>query len=110
MPATDWCHFGARVERTALHRKLKGGALGYEDEKFAYLAIAKSPLNPAAARILRRPEIMTGFVRLELCTAQGLQSQTVTRKHKEAFKQARHTGWGDAWNEIMSRVNDTDTN
>lgn len=110
MPATDWCHFAARVERTALHRKLKGGALGYEDEKFAYLAVAKSPLNPVAARILRRPQMMTGFVRLELCTGQGLQSQTVTRKNKYAFKQARHAGWGDAWNEIMSRVNETDSN
>lgn len=97
MSTTDWCHFAARVERTALHRKLKGGALGYEDEKFAYLAVAKSPHHAAASRILRHPQIMPGVVRLELCTTQGLQSQTVTRRNKEAFKQARHAGWGDAW-------------
>ncbi len=36
-PGKDWCHFGARVNRSALHRKVKDADLSYEDEKFSYV-------------------------------------------------------------------------
>lgn len=97
MSEADWCHFAARVERSALHRKLKGGALGYEDEKYAYLVVAKSPADSATARILRHPQQHSGFIQLQLCTKEGLQEVTITRRDKETFKQARKADWGEAW-------------
>jgi ribosomal protein RSM22 (predicted rRNA methylase) len=97
MPADDWCHFAARVERSVLHRKLKAGALGYEDEKFSYVIIAQQPVKSASARILRHPARQSGFVQLQLCTSADLQNLTVTRRDKEAFKHARKADWGDRW-------------
>ncbi len=35
MTENDRCHFAERVERTSLHRKMKEGTLGYEDEKYS---------------------------------------------------------------------------
>ncbi len=95
--AGDWCHFAVRLERTSEHRRLKGGSLGYEDEKFSYLAFSKQPRPAASSRIVRHPEIRSGLIKLTLCTPEGLQQQTVTRSQKEQFRAARRAKWGDEW-------------
>jgi ribosomal protein RSM22 (predicted rRNA methylase) len=93
----DWCHFAQRLERTSLHRHLKSGALGYEDEKFSYMVAAKEDPTRAQARIIRHPLIGGGHIKLDLCTPTGITSETVTRSDKETFKLARRAKWGDAW-------------
>ena len=96
--AGDWCHFSQRVERTSQHRQLKGGALGYEDEKFSYLVAAKSAAQSTGARIVRHPGKHSGHVQLALCTAAGkIENRTITRSSKEAYKRARKAEWGDLW-------------
>jgi ribosomal protein RSM22 (predicted rRNA methylase) len=98
--AGDWCHFSRRVERTSQHRQLKGGALGYEDEKFSYLVAAKSAAPSAGARIVRHPGKHSGHVQFALCTAEGkIENRTITRSSKEAYKRARKAEWGDLWME-----------
>jgi ribosomal protein RSM22 (predicted rRNA methylase) len=98
--ANDWCHFAARLERTSEHRRMKGGELGYEDEKFSYVAFAKGHSRPAEARIVRHPITHSGFIRLTLCTDAGLREQTVRRSQKEAFRAARRAKWGDEWRQL----------
>lgn len=93
----DWCHFAERVERTSAHRRLKGGSLGYEDEKFSYLAATRLPLTNRNARIVRHPQIHTGYVQLQLCATDALKQITVTKSRKEAYRAARKARWGDWW-------------
>ncbi|MBD0710826.1 MULTISPECIES: small ribosomal subunit Rsm22 family protein [unclassified Streptomyces] len=96
-PGADWCHFAARVSRSSLHRKVKGGSLPYEDEKYAYVAATRLPVTPAASRITRRPQIRKGLVQFDLCGPDGLARETVTKRHGPLYKQARDAEWGDAW-------------
>ena len=91
----DWCHFAARVERSSLHRRLKDGGLGYEDEKFSYVIFSKGRIEPAEARIVRHPRKEPGLIELQLCTPRGLESRRVLKRDREAFRHARQADWGD---------------
>ena len=95
--AGDWCHFAARVQRTSLHRQIKHGALGHEDEKFSYIVLSRNSTARTATRIVRHPQKHSGHVQLTLCTPDGLKRETITRSQKDAYKLARHAEWGDSW-------------
>ena len=92
----DWCHFAVRVQRTKLHKALKGGEAPYEDEKYCYLALMREP--PAAAcsaRVLRHPMIAPGRITLTLCEKGEKQTSVVTKKDP-LWKRARKMDAGDA--------------
>lgn len=96
----DWCHFAARVERSAMHRQIKGGDLSYEDEKFSFVAAVPPGVEvmPAAGRVLRHPGKRKGFVELTRCDADGTTGRAVvTKKQKDVYRAARDARWGDAW-------------
>ncbi|GAC1656982.1 MAG: small ribosomal subunit Rsm22 family protein [Acidobacteriaceae bacterium] len=96
----DWCHFAARVQRTSRHRRVKDAALAYEDEKFSYVAAVLVGAQRPESRIVRRPEKLTGHVKLALCTPQGLRVATVTKKHGASYRAARKAEWGDPFHII----------
>lgn len=97
IPAGDWCHFSRRFERSSLHRRLKNGALGHEDEKFSYVAASRGPARPAAARVLRHPLRHPGHARILLCAGDGIRTITVARSDRENWRRARKIDWGDEW-------------
>jgi ribosomal protein RSM22 (predicted rRNA methylase) len=97
--AGEWCHFAARVQRTSLHRQIKRGTLGYEDEKFSYVVFSRGSFQPAASRLVRHPQKHSGHVQLTLCTPHGLERQTITKSQKARYKLARTAEWGDPWDD-----------
>jgi ribosomal protein RSM22 (predicted rRNA methylase) len=104
----DWCHFSARVERSRTHRLLKRGDLSWEDEKFAYVVVARGRSAPAPARIIRHPVKGSGHVRLRLCSPQGLRDLTVTRRDGGRYRAARDAAWGDGWGPDPGAAPDVD--
>ncbi|ADJ50342.1 rRNA methylase [Amycolatopsis mediterranei S699] len=100
VPGEDWCHFAARLPRSGLHRKLKAGTLGFEDEKFAYVVASRSATvaERPDARIIRHPKKHKGWVALDLCTPDGLKpSVAVSKKQGPRYRAARDAEWGDGW-------------
>jgi ribosomal protein RSM22 (predicted rRNA methylase) len=94
----DWCHFAARVERTSLHRQLKSGSLGHEDEKFSYVAFARDSTQLPESRIVRHPQQHKGHVKLQLCVdGEQTREAVITRSQKTEYRAARRARWGDAW-------------
>jgi ribosomal protein RSM22 (predicted rRNA methylase) len=93
----DWCHFSVRLSRSRDHMRMKGGTLGYEDEKYSYLVVARPGIGaPAPGRVLRRPEENKFSVTLAVCGADALEARVVPSRDKPAFKAAKKLDWGDA--------------
>ena len=96
MTADDWCHFAVRVQRTKLHKQLKGGDAPYEDEKFCYLALARqAPRAVCHARVLRHPLINPGRITLTLCEGGEKKTRIVTKKD-DLWKRARKISAGES--------------
>lgn len=91
----DWCSFYARVARSGIHRQAKKGELGYEDEKFSYIAFSKNITCLNGARILRHPQINSGFVKVKLCDENGIQEKTYSKKDKELYKKVKKMDAGE---------------
>ena len=96
LQSDDWCHFAVRLPRSKLHRQSKGVELGYEDEKFSYAVLAREVAAPAAARIVRQPQVRSGHVNLVTCEPDGIHDRTISRKHGARYKEAKGAAWGDA--------------
>lgn len=95
MSGADWCHFAVRLERSALHRELKGARLGYEDEKYSYLVVSRNPPVAPLARLVRSPRPHKGHVRVVLCEAEGLVERVISRRDGDRYRRARDARWGD---------------
>jgi ribosomal protein RSM22 (predicted rRNA methylase) len=94
--APDWCHFAQRLPRSQAHRQLKGAELPYEDEKFAYVALTRAPVMQHPARVLAQPDVTKAAVVTKLCTINGLIFETVPRRDKAAYGEARKRRWGES--------------
>ncbi|CAN5507695.1 small ribosomal subunit Rsm22 family protein [soil metagenome] len=93
-----WCHFVQRLSRSRLHRLAKGAELGYEDEKFSYVAFAREPAALPRARIVGATSVSKARVVLPLCHDSLYGDETIQRRD-EGYKAAKKAEWGDAWNE-----------
>jgi len=95
MQGPDWCHFAVRLSRSPLHRELKAARLGYEDEKYSYLAVSPDRPSRRLPRLVRSPRPHKGHVRLLLCEQGGLHERVVSRRDSGLYRQARAARWGD---------------
>lgn len=98
LAAPDWCHFSQRVARSRTHRQTKAAEVAWEDEKYSYLAVSRTPSTLPQARVLATPRGRTGLVNLKLCQGSGKAAVvTMSKRDGEAFKRARRLEWGDAF-------------
>jgi len=95
--APDWCHFVQRLARSRGHMQVKGVELPFEDEKFSYVALARTPPARFAARVLAQPLVGKDEIAAKLCQADGQAAVVkVARRNKPAYATAKRWRWGDA--------------
>lgn len=96
LQAPDWCHFSQRLARSRAHKQVKGADVPFEDERFAYVVLAREPTAARRSRILAQPLIGKAEISAKLCTQGGVTTAKVPRRDKAAYAVARHWRWGDA--------------
>jgi ribosomal protein RSM22 (predicted rRNA methylase) len=96
LSAPDWCHFAQRLPRLRAHIQVKGAELPFEDEKFSYVALSRTPPPRRLSRVLAPPAVTKIEISAKLCTAGGLQMAKVPHRDKAAYARARRWSWGDA--------------
>jgi ribosomal protein RSM22 (predicted rRNA methylase) len=94
--APDWCHFTQRLVRSRAHKQVKGVELPFEDEKFSYIALTRTPVALRRSRVLAQPHLGKAEVTAKLCTPDGLRSEKVPHRDKTAYARTRRWRWGDA--------------
>lgn len=100
LTGSDWCHFSVRVARSRMHRLSKQGELGYEDEKYSYLVVARQPVADSPARILAPPRSRSKLIQLKLCMPDGeLMERTITKRDGALYQRAKRLEWGDTLSE-----------
>jgi ribosomal protein RSM22 (predicted rRNA methylase) len=97
LPENDWCHFGVRLPRASVHRAAKAASLNYEDEKYAYVVMARTPGARAASRVLRHPQVRPRLMQLSLCTPTGVRTVAIPKSDGDRYRAARKARWGDAF-------------
>jgi ribosomal protein RSM22 (predicted rRNA methylase) len=92
----DWCHFAQRLPRSRAHKQIKEADVPFEDEKFSYVALTRSPIGRHPARVLAQPAVGKVEVSAKLCTAEGLVVKKIPRRVRTDYARARRWRWGDA--------------
>lgn len=96
LQAPDWCHFSQRLARSRAHKQVKGADVPFEDERFAYMVLTRTPVPTHPSRVLAQPVAGKAEISAKLCTPDGLAMARVPRRDKAAYASARHWRWGDA--------------
>lgn len=92
----SWCHFYNRVARSKQLKELKGGQLGYEDEKYCYLFLSKTKQPVHHSVLLKEPTVLPFKVELTVCDSDGfIKDKEILKKDKDRFKLAKKLSWGD---------------
>lgn len=99
MKQDDWCHFSVRLAREQFQTHVKDSTLPYEDEKYSYLIVSKTPKQHVnlenASRVIKKPIKRSGHYVLDVCGQNGETRLIVSKSNKEKYKEIKQTDWGD---------------
>lgn len=92
---TRWCHFSVRTSRSKLHKALKGGEAGFEDEKFSYIILSRMPSQKQQYRLIGHPS-GTKLREMQVCGPKGAETLQVSKSHP-LHKLSKKLEWGDGF-------------
>lgn len=89
-----WCHFSARLARSSLHRQIKEGEKGFEDEKYFYMVFSHIPHPQVDNRLLSPVRKDKRGLQVDICGKDSYGSQLLTKSNPD-YKLVSKLTWGD---------------
>jgi ribosomal protein RSM22 (predicted rRNA methylase) len=99
----DWCHFSVRLARSRAHMHAKAARVPFEDERFAYLIMARDGVASGGGRIIAPPQHLKPGSRFRLCTQGRIEERLIARRDGALYKQASKLDWGDLMPPAMQK-------
>jgi ribosomal protein RSM22 (predicted rRNA methylase) len=96
LQSPDWCHFAQHLPRSRAHMQMKDAEVPFEDEKFSYVVLTRTPVAKRPSRVLAPPVAGKAEITAKLCTPDGVTFAKVPRRDKPAYARARRWSWGDS--------------
>jgi ribosomal protein RSM22 (predicted rRNA methylase) len=93
--APVWCRFVERLPRSSLHRRIKQGTHGYEDESFAYLVATRIPASISGGRVIGPVERSKVELSAPVCIEGAEKRFKVATRDKQKTNQFKRLSWGD---------------
>ena len=91
----QWCHFGQKVARPDFQRRARAAELGWEEAKFSFMAISKTPVPHTGARLMHDPTRHKGYIDLPICDGNGFSQPRILKRDSTTFRAVRQCRWGD---------------
>jgi ribosomal protein RSM22 (predicted rRNA methylase) len=93
----DWCHFPQRLNRPSFQRRAKDAAVGWEEAKFSYAAMARFPSRTAIwGRLIHQPQVSKAGVELIVSSREGIVRPRIPRRNRPLYRQSTDLKWGEA--------------
>ena len=90
----DWCHFANKIARPDFQRLARGATLPYEEAKYSFITVSRTPVTYNGVRVMHDTTTHKGYITLEHCSARGIQTTSVPKRNREAYRAARDAQWG----------------
>lgn len=91
---TAWCHFGQKIARPDVQRTARGAEMGWEEAKFTFVAVSRTPPTRHGIRVMHDPVRAKGYIDVVGCGSNGLHVHRALKRDTQRFAVFRRAHWG----------------
>ena len=90
-----WCHFGQKVARPDFQRLARGAEMAWEEAKYSFVAMSRTPIAQHGIRIMHDPQRAKGYIDVVGCDYTGVHTHRIPKRDTLRYNALRHATWGN---------------
>ncbi|NBU64275.1 MAG: hypothetical protein EBS29_07235 [Chloroflexia bacterium] len=90
-----WCHFGQKIARPDFQRLARDAEVAWEEAKYSFVAISRTPVPQYGVRIMHDPHRAKGYIDVVGCDYTGVHTHRIPKRDTLRYNTLRHATWGN---------------